>query len=374
MVSRKTYFGIGWPRDPAGPESAAPKDADSDSDSDEEDRSAPTVDNDRVDDDRAPEGLRELRSWYQSDAPEQPAPIDTSAPAQPEVVPPSGLRPTAVGHASSDVPAPPRPYVPDPMRATMFGHQIHRFDLEAPPAAADLPPATTPAPSPRGGATHGGASADAPRRPPAASPQAPGWGPAPAQADALRLADYVRRQAAQPHPPVAAWVPPVDNTEERPTWRAPIVVLVAGIVALTWAVVLAIRTRDIPIATAPAPPSTAIDRTPAPLGAPAPSNLGRTRNPVPAQPAPVKVERAPRSPEASQRPRPPKVEAKAPAEAATPPVAGRPRASDEAASATRADSSEGERTTTPAEPKDKKPRDTAPVGGTESTQPPPLGP
>jgi hypothetical protein len=45
----------------------------------------------------------------------------------------SEARPTAVGHAT----APPafaaqRPLAPDPMRATMYGHDVHQFDLDLP--------------------------------------------------------------------------------------------------------------------------------------------------------------------------------------------------------------------------------------------------
>ena len=60
MGSRKTYFGIGWPKGGPDPDSGAgPR-------GDPEDRSAPTV----VDDEKVAEGLRQLRSWYQGDAPD----------------------------------------------------------------------------------------------------------------------------------------------------------------------------------------------------------------------------------------------------------------------------------------------------------------
>jgi hypothetical protein len=136
MASRKTYFGIGWPKDGPDPDSGAVGKADPD------DRSAPTV----VDDEKVAEGLRQLRSWYQgSDTQSSNPAADTSAPA-PAPVPASasasakpGTRPTAVGHAT----APPaaaaaqvqRPVAPDPMRATMYGHDVHKFDLEAELAA-----------------------------------------------------------------------------------------------------------------------------------------------------------------------------------------------------------------------------------------------
>ena len=62
MASRKTYFGIGLPKDPSDPESGplpAPNATD------QEDRSSPTV----VDDERVAEGLKQLRSWYQEEGP-----------------------------------------------------------------------------------------------------------------------------------------------------------------------------------------------------------------------------------------------------------------------------------------------------------------
>src|SRR5216110_602640 len=85
MGSRKTYFGIGWPKGGPDPDSGAgPR-------GDPEDRSAPTV----VDDEKVAEGLRQLRSWYQGDAPDANPPGGSPpAPAG------SAARPTAVGHAT----------------------------------------------------------------------------------------------------------------------------------------------------------------------------------------------------------------------------------------------------------------------------------
>src|SRR4249920_3739670 len=120
MVSRKTMFGIGLPKDPTDPSSTR----------DPADQSSPTV----VDDEKVAEGLKQLRSWYQEASHEddtrrvvapavQPLPPASSAPH---------ARPTAVGHATGE--APPqtqRPLAADPMRATMFGHDLHRLDFDA---------------------------------------------------------------------------------------------------------------------------------------------------------------------------------------------------------------------------------------------------
>jgi hypothetical protein len=131
MSSRKTYFGIGWPKDPTDPDPGVP------GKSDAEDRSAPTV----VDDEKVAEGLRQLRTWYKSDETrignpmdEGPKPTAAPAPAGP------GARPTAVGHATGPPPAvQQRPAVPDPMRATQYGHNVHQFDFDAAAASATAP-------------------------------------------------------------------------------------------------------------------------------------------------------------------------------------------------------------------------------------------
>jgi len=148
MASRKTYFGIGLPKDPSDPESGplpAPNATD------QEDRSSPTV----VDDERVAEGLKQLRSWYQEEGPHAANPPPARGPGA--APPASYARPTAVGHATAP-PAgvqPQRPFAPDPMRATMYGHDVHRFDLEAIEAAqaaaagAPAAPAATPVPVPQ---------------------------------------------------------------------------------------------------------------------------------------------------------------------------------------------------------------------------------
>src|SRR5689334_12202948 len=128
MASRKTYFGIGLPKDLIDPGSgpvAQPGAADP------EDRSSPTV----VDDEKVAEGLKQLRSWYRSeDKPDEDQTAKIPIDPRPAVPLGSHARPTAVGHAT----APPaasvnqHPIAPDPMRATMFGHDVHRFDPTSP--------------------------------------------------------------------------------------------------------------------------------------------------------------------------------------------------------------------------------------------------
>jgi len=142
MASRKTYFGIGWPKDPSDAVPGAPTAREP------EERSAPTVIDDRsaptvVDDEKVAEGLKQLRSWYQGDDKQDQNAADASA--VPTPYPPQGsspaashARPTAVGHASGSAPAMPRPIAPDPMRATMYGHDVHQFEF--PPGAGDTTP------------------------------------------------------------------------------------------------------------------------------------------------------------------------------------------------------------------------------------------
>src|SRR6478735_11983133 len=98
MVSRKTMFGIGLPKDPTDPQSTV----------DPADQSQPTV----VDDEKVAEGLKQLRSWYQEASheedtrrvvapPAQGAPAPASVQVSPAPVAPQA-RPTAVGHATND--------------------------------------------------------------------------------------------------------------------------------------------------------------------------------------------------------------------------------------------------------------------------------
>src|SRR5262245_40674819 len=140
MASRKTYFGIGF-KDPNDPESG-PAGA-----GDPQDRSQPTV----VDDEKVAEGLRQLRKWYQGEA--QPAGADQVVTRDPVASPASTLgggfaRPTAVGHATGPPPpaAAQRPIAPDPMRATMYGHDVHSFDLDVPASGGEAAPAVSSSP------------------------------------------------------------------------------------------------------------------------------------------------------------------------------------------------------------------------------------
>jgi hypothetical protein len=164
MASRKTYFGIGWPKDPADAVPSTPTAREP------EERSAPTVIDDRsaptvVDDEKVAEGLKQLRSWYQGDDTQDKNEADASAvptPYAPQGSSPtaSHARPTAVGHTSGSPPAMPRPIAPDPMRATMYGHDVHQFEF--PPAPGDTTPAPQQPPPPQ----H---QPPTPQQPPAAS-------------------------------------------------------------------------------------------------------------------------------------------------------------------------------------------------------------
>src|SRR6185503_4273454 len=241
-------------------------------------------------------GLAQLRSWYQSDSQDGSRQAATSMPAARKPEPP-GARPTAVGHASSEPPMPARPLAPDPMRATMFGHDIHRFDFDAPAAAPDLPPASSPpSPADRGAAgSNASASAgatDVPPRQPEPTPRAPEWDTGGVQPDAFRLADYLRRQAAQPHQAAARWVASRDTVPVRTSRKLPLLVFAIGFAALAVAILLSLLSRDTnsgggagqgPPAPAAAQPLTggALERPPgavAPGTAPASPTLGRTRD------------------------------------------------------------------------------------------------
>jgi hypothetical protein len=144
------------------------------------------------------------------------------------------------------------------MRATMFGHDVHRFDLEAYMAANATPPlgnATAPAgtipplddPSYR-------------RSEPARQPYetrtpyearhhvdgVPRPAGAGAQSGPSQLADFLRRQAERPNP-AALRMSSLDDTDSYAAPRVPMsarIVLVAGLAALTAAVVFWIRSRS----------------------------------------------------------------------------------------------------------------------------------
>ena len=164
---------------------------------------------------------------------------------QPQPQPQPAPRSTPVGHASGDLAAPRRSPAPDPRRMTMFGHVSH-FGIESPTAPAPAPataPAPTATPAPLSSRSRGAnARAAPPRHQPSANAHAPAW-ETPTQPDPLRLADYLRRQAAQP-PAVAAW-PAADEPDARGRWTIPIVVAAVGIAALA-SVVIAIKTGEKP--------------------------------------------------------------------------------------------------------------------------------
>jgi hypothetical protein len=277
MASRKTYFGIGWPKDPSDavpgpPGTREPEDRSAPTVI--EDRSAPTVIEDRsaptvVDDEKVAEGLKQLRSWYQGDArQDQNASDGSPAPYAPQENRPAEFhaRPTAVGHASGSAPAMPRPIAPDPMRATMYGHDVHQFEF--PPGTAD----TTP------------------------TPQQPPHQPPPAASTALVVADpSVRsremfRQQAQAAPGAVGRSTQLpfqlaDHGEaqrlvrpggQKPTpypppssvARVPLaskIVFASGIAALTGAVLIWLLSGNEPeTASAPAPRPAAVVQTPPP--------------------------------------------------------------------------------------------------------------
>jgi hypothetical protein len=142
MASRKTVFGIGVPQDPGSPDSG-PLAVSGGTAGDAEDRSSPTV----VDDQKVAEGLKQLRSWYQGDGQDlTPDGIPVARPPR-GVVAGSLARPTAVGHATAPpaaVQQQPRPFAPDPMRATMYGHDVHSFDVDAPAETSATPVSAAP--------------------------------------------------------------------------------------------------------------------------------------------------------------------------------------------------------------------------------------
>ena len=259
MASRKTYFGIGLPKDPTDPPS--PVDA--------ADQSQPTV----VDDEKVAEGLKQLRSWYQEVSHEEdtrrvvappvhvnPAQVSPVQTAPVAVV--AQARPTAVGHATGETPPQTqRPVAPDPMRATMFGHDVHRFDLEAYMAANAAPQTPGNATPPLGNAAppppaeeRSYPRAEPPRqayetRTPYEARHQVDSAPRPggSQPGSSQLADFLRRQE-RPNP-AAFRMSSLDDTDAYPSPRVPMsarIVLVAGLAALTIAVVFWIRSRANP--------------------------------------------------------------------------------------------------------------------------------
>jgi hypothetical protein len=259
MVSRKTMFGIGLPKDPTDPSSTG----------DRADQSSPTV----VDDEKVAEGLKQLRSWYQEASHEddtrrvvapavQPLPPASSAPH---------ARPTAVGHATGEaLPQTQRPLAADPMRATMFGHDLHRSDFDAllsgldsevsaPPSPVAAHPAQKPSPLPRN---------EAPREQAESIPLT-----------AAPMPEYLRRQTDRPQKSGSFRVSSLDNTDTHQAPRVPLMarlVLVGGVAALTVAALLWIQSRSSPIPTTALPTN---DAPPRSLPA-APIGTARTALPV----------------------------------------------------------------------------------------------
>jgi hypothetical protein len=303
MASRKTYFGIGW-KDPTDPEQGAPNK------SDPEDRSAPTV----VDDERVAEGLRQLRSWYQGDAQRDPSPAaEQSRPTPPSSQPSkqaaSQARPTAVGHATGPAPeATQRPIAPDPMRATMYGHDVHQFDLDALAAgnAEAQPPAPAPAPAPAPPSTALVVADPAVRQREALRQQAEAVPVATTgtQSDSFPLAQYGLGEAQRLHRPghrSASYAAPVRQAPRVSIGSR--VVLGIGIAALGTAFVLFIQSQSgsspesAPVETSPSPaapfratsipiPTTAPTPTPTPAPVvPARSTTSPSPRPLGSSPA-----------------------------------------------------------------------------------------
>src|SRR5262245_59374713 len=223
MSSRKTYFGIGWPKDPTEPDQAAP------AKSDAEDRSAPTV----VDDEKVAEGLKQLRTWYQSDETkignpmdDGPKPTPVPSPARP------GARPTAVGNATGPPPAAQhRPAVPDPMRATQYGHDVHQFEFDAAAASsAATPPSaeSTALVVANRGPEGYGLQAEAFPSPIGASPSGPFELARQGEAQRLHRPGAARKSASHPVPAAAAARVPLYAR----------LVLVIGVVCLVAAVLV----------------------------------------------------------------------------------------------------------------------------------------
>jgi hypothetical protein len=300
MASRKTYFGIGW-KDPANPESGPAESGPTKADP--ADRSSPTI----VDDEKVAEGLRQLRSWYQGDTQqEQPPPGDAAARTPASTIGGPQARPTAVGHATGPpaATAAQRPFAPDPMRATMYGHDVHQFDLDLPPAGSQQqqpPPASSTAlvlaadPAAR--------QQDAFRNAGAVPTAMP-----PAQSDSFQLAGFGGGEAQRLQRPGGVRRAP----EARPAPRVPMasrVMFGIGIASLLIAVTVWLVSgngSETPAAEPPpapasvAPPVTPPPTSPAavtPVGAPAPTErpgVGKDSTPATARqsasaPAPVPI-------------------------------------------------------------------------------------
>ena len=227
MSSRKTYFGIGVPgKDPAPTEKSP-------DDDDRSDYSAPTV----VDDAKVAEGLKQLRAWYQPDAnqgDDRESIVDS--PSEPTKLGMPYPRPTAVGHSTSDTaPTDQRSLPADPMRGTMFGHDVHRPELDIPASPNDASVSST-SPStdasPRTAEAEGHSGWRGPTAGARGAPMAP-------------FADFLRREAARPRPPGGFHLSHADDTDSIAVSRRRIttnvLLAVFGAAAVVTAVMLGLR-------------------------------------------------------------------------------------------------------------------------------------
>jgi hypothetical protein len=239
MSSRKTYFGIGVPgKDPAPTEKSR-------EDDDRSDYSAPTV----VDDAKVAEGLKQLRAWYQPDA----DPTDdgresvVDSPSEPTKLGMPYPRPTAVGHSTSDAaPTEQRSLSADPMRGTMFGHDVHRPELDGTASANDASVSSTSQPADAQPRDVEAAGHSAWRGPTAGArnvPMAP-------------FADFLRREAARPRPLGSFHLSHADDTDSiavsRRRMTTNVLLAVFGVAAVVTAVMLGLRSAT-PEPTAPEP-------------------------------------------------------------------------------------------------------------------------
>jgi hypothetical protein len=228
MSSRKTYFGIGVPGKDPDPTEKSPEDDDRNSD-----YSAPTV----VDDAKVAEGLKQLRAWYQPDAggtdDDRESVVDS--PSEPTKLGMPYPRPTAVGHSTSDAEQPEeRSVAPDPMRGTMFGHDVHRPELDDTSGPSDPLLSSTSEPT------------DAPPRNAETMRHLAWRGPA-AGADAAGapFADFLRREAARPRPPVGFPLSQAEETDSiavsRQRITSNVLLAIFGVTAIVTAVILGVR-------------------------------------------------------------------------------------------------------------------------------------
>jgi hypothetical protein len=120
------------------------------------------------------------------------------------------------------------------MRGTMFGHDVHRPELESAAATSDAPVLTTPFPI-EGPSRH----ADTPHHP-AAQTAAGGGAPR-----IPPFADFLRREAARPRPLAAFHLPNVDDTDSIAVSRrrvtSNVLLAVFGVAAVVTAVMLGLR-------------------------------------------------------------------------------------------------------------------------------------